>query len=52
MLAMAATTAIFTTSCENDNINPYDYANNGNNQETNGGINMKMEHIQKMNSLQ
>ena len=25
---------------------------NGNNQETNGGINMKMEHIQKMNSLQ
>ena len=36
MLAMAATTAIFTTSCENDNINPYDYANNGNNQENQG----------------
>ena len=36
MLAMAATTAIFTTSCENDNINPYDYANNGNNQVNQG----------------
>ena len=36
MLAMAATTAIFTTSCENDNINPYDYASNGNNQENQG----------------
>lgn len=36
MLVMAATTAIFTTSCENDNINPYDYANNGNNQENQG----------------
>ena len=33
MLAMAATTAIFTTSCENANISPYDYANNGNKKE-------------------
>ena len=33
MLAMAATTAMFSTSCENDNINPYDYTNNeGDNQ--------------------
>ena len=37
MLAMAATTAIFTTSCENDNINPYDYnTNGGGNQENQG----------------
>ena len=37
MLVMAATTAIFTTSCENDNINPYDYnTNGGGNQENQG----------------
>ena len=37
MLAMAAATAMFSTSCENDNINPYDYTNNGgNNQESQG----------------
>ena len=30
MLMMAAA-AIFSTSCENDNINPYDYTNNGGN---------------------
>ena len=28
MLMMAAA-AMFSTSCENDNINPYDYVNNG-----------------------
>ena len=37
MLAMAAATAMFSTSCENDNINPYDYTNNeGDNQENQG----------------
>ena len=30
MLMMAAA-AMFSTSCENDNINPYDYTNNGGN---------------------
>lgn len=35
MLAMAAA-AMFSTSCENDNINPYDYNNNGGNQENQG----------------
>ncbi len=30
MLMMAAA-AIFSTSCENDNIDPYDYTNNGGN---------------------
>ena len=30
MLMMAAA-AMFSTSCENDNINPYDYVNNGSN---------------------
>lgn len=36
MLAMAAV-AMFSTSCENDNINPYDYnANGGGNQENQG----------------
>ena len=33
MLMMAAA-AMFSTSCENDNINPYDYVNN-NNQDNN-----------------
>ncbi len=28
MLLMAAATPVFFTSCENDNINPYDYVNN------------------------
>ena len=28
MLMMAAA-AMFSTSCENDNINPYEYENNG-----------------------
>ncbi len=35
MLAMAAT-AVFSTSCENDNINPYDYVNNGGNNANQG----------------
>ena len=35
MLAMAAT-AVFSTSCENDNINPYDY-NNSSSDNTNKG---------------
>ena len=35
VLAMAAT-AIASTSCENDNINPYDYTNNGSGQENQG----------------
>ena len=31
-MLLMATTALFTASCENDNINPYDYVdNNGNN---------------------
>lgn len=31
-MLLMATTALFTASCENDNINPYDYvSNNGNN---------------------
>ena len=38
MLTIAATTTIFSTSCENDNINPYDYTNNGGNQENQGSI--------------
>ena len=30
-ILLMATTALFTASCENDNINPYDYVgNNGN----------------------
>ena len=37
MLAMAAATAMFSTSCENDNINPYDYTNNGGNNLENQG---------------
>ena len=36
MLAMA-TAAMFSTSCENDNINPYDYVNNGGNNQENQG---------------
>ncbi len=28
---MMAAAAMFSTSCENDNINPYDYVNNGGN---------------------
>ena len=28
-LLMMAAAAMFSTSCENDNINPYDYVNNG-----------------------
>ena len=30
-LLMMAAAAMFSTSCENDNINPYDYVNNGGN---------------------
>jgi len=30
MLLMAAATTVFCTSCENDNINPYDYSNGEN----------------------
>ena len=36
MLMMAAA-AMFSTSCENDNINPYDYVNNGGNGNENQG---------------
>ena len=36
MLAMAAA-AVFSTSCENDNINPYDYNNNGGGNQENQG---------------
>ena len=36
MLMMAAA-AMFSTSCENDNINPYDYVNNGNDGNQNQG---------------
>ena len=36
MLAMA-TAAMFSTSCENDNINPYVYVNNGGNNQGNQG---------------
>ena len=28
-LLLMAAAAMFYTSCENDNINPYDYVNNG-----------------------
>ena len=35
MLLMA--TAVFSTSCENDNINPYDYVNNNNQDNNNQG---------------
>jgi len=37
MLLMAAATTVFCTSCENDNINPYDYVNNGGNGNENQG---------------
>ena len=30
-LLLMAAAAMFSTSCENDNINPYDYVNNGGN---------------------
>ena len=36
MLAIAATALASTTSCENDNINPYDYVNNGGNNPNQG----------------
>ena len=36
MLLMAATT-MFSVSCENDNINPYDYVGNGNDNNQNQG---------------
>lgn len=36
-LAAMATAAIFATSCENDNINPYDYTAGGSNNNTNQG---------------
>ena len=36
MLMMAAA-AMFSTSCENDNINPYDYVNNGSDGNENQG---------------
>ena len=37
MLLMAAATTVFCTACENDNINPYDYVNNGGNGNENQG---------------
>lgn len=42
-MLLMATTALFTASCENDNINPYDYVgNNGNNngQQNQGSTNV------------
>lgn len=38
LVCILATTAVamFSISCENDNINPYDYNNNGGNQENQG----------------
>ena len=36
MIAIAATALASTTSCENDNINPYDYVNNGSNTPNQG----------------
>ena len=36
MLAIAAMALASTTSCENDNINPYDYVNNGGNNPNQG----------------
>ena len=39
-LLMMAAAAMFSTSCENDNINPYDYVNNsGNGSNQNQGSN-------------
>ena len=38
-LLLMAATAMFSTSCENDNINPYDYVNNGGNGSRNGNGN-------------
>ena len=35
MLIMATT--VFSTACENDNINPYDYVNNNNQDNNNQG---------------
>ena len=35
-LLLMAAAAMFSTSCENDNINPYDYVNNGGNGSGNG----------------
>ena len=37
MLAMAASTAMFSTSCENDNVNPYVCNNNGSSNQENQG---------------
>ena len=36
-LLLMAAAAMFSTSCENDNINPYDYVNNGNDGNQNQG---------------
>ena len=36
-LLMMAAAAMFSTSCENDNINPYDYVNNGSDGNENQG---------------
>ena len=36
-LLLMAAAAMFSTSCENDNINPYDYVNNGGNGNENQG---------------
>ena len=36
MLLMAAATTVLATSCENDNINPYDYVNNNGGNENQG----------------
>ena len=35
-LLLMAAAAMFSTSCENDTINPYDYVNNGGNGSGNG----------------
>ena len=45
MLMMAAA-AMFSTSCENDNINPYDYTNNGGN-GSDGNQNQGSNEVQK-----
>lgn len=39
-LLVLSAAAILSTSCEDDNINPYDYANNGNNNPNQGSTEM------------
>ena len=40
-MLLAAATAMFSASCENDNINPYDYVgNNGTGNENQGSTNV------------